>query len=63
MAKSSHVMQPTDVNPYEFIAQVEHPTRRSDAERMVEIMREITGEEPVMWGPSIIGFGRYHGSS
>jgi len=60
MAKSSNVMQPTDVDPYEFIGQVEHPVRRADAERMVEIMREVTGEEPVMWGPSIIGFGRYH---
>lgn len=27
---------------------------------MVAIMREITGEEPVLWGPSIIGFGSYH---
>jgi hypothetical protein len=26
----------------------------------VEIMREITGAEPVMWGSSIVGFGRYH---
>lgn len=60
MAKSSNVMQPTDVDPYEFIAHVENPTRRADAERMVEIMREVTGEEPVMWGPSIIGFGTYH---
>ena len=60
MAKSSNVMQPTDVDPYKFIGQVEHPVRRADAERMVEIMREVTGEEPVMWGPSIIGFGRYH---
>lgn len=60
MAKTSNVMQPTDADPYEFIAQVESPTRRADAERMVEIMREITGEEPVMWGPSIIGFGSYH---
>lgn len=60
MAKSSNVMQPTDVDPYEFIAQVENPTRRADAQRMVDMMREVTGEEPVMWGPSIIGFGTYH---
>ena len=60
VAKTTNKMQPTDVDPQEFIDQVENATRRADAERMVEIMREITGAEPVMWGPSIIGFGSYH---
>ena len=60
MAKTTNAMQPTDVDPYEFIAEVPNATRRADAERLVEIMREITGEDPVMWGPSIIGFGTYH---
>lgn len=60
MAKSNPVMQPTDVDPAAFLAQVEHDTRRADAERMVQLMREVTGEPPVMWGPSIIGFGTYH---
>lgn len=60
MAKTTNKMQPTDVDPQDFIDQVENATRRADAERMVEIMRDITGEEPVMWGPSIIGFGSYH---
>ena len=60
MAKTTNNMQPTDVDPYEFIAQVPNATRREDAQRMVEIMQEITGEDPVMWGPSIIGFGSYH---
>lgn len=31
-----------------------------DSLELVRIMREITGEEPKMWGPSIIGFGKYH---
>ena len=60
MAKTTNKMQPTDVDPYEFIEQVPNATRRADAEHMIEIMRDITGEEPVMWGPSIIGFGSYH---
>lgn len=60
MAQSSSVMQPTDVDPSDFIAQVSNVTRRADAERMVEIMRDITGANPVVWGPSIIGFGSYH---
>ena len=35
-------------------------TRRRDAETLLELMARITGEEPRMWGPSIIGFGSYH---
>ena len=60
MAKSESTMRPTDVDPMEFIAGVEHAGRRQDAVRLVQIMREVTGEEPVMWGPSIVGFGSYH---
>lgn len=52
--------QPTDADVDEFIASVEHPTRRSDAETLLAMMRDVTGEEPVMWGPSIVGFGEYH---
>ena len=60
MAKSVNKTQPTDVDPMEFIASVEHDVRRADAYRLVEIMREETGEEPYMYGPSIVGFGTYH---
>lgn len=47
-----------DVNA--FIAGVTHKVRRRDAETLLELMGRITGEPPVMWGPSIIGFGTYH---
>lgn len=60
MAKSSNKTQPTEVDPKAFIADVDNAVRRADAERMVTIMEEATGEQPVMWGPSIIGFGSYH---
>ncbi len=50
----------TDVDPREFIASVEHPTRRADAEVLLEMMTRVTGCAPRMWGPSIVGFGRYH---
>lgn len=60
MATSQNKMRPTAVDPAEFIATVQSPTRRADAERLVDLMREVTGEEPVMWGPSIVGFGSYH---
>jgi hypothetical protein len=47
-----------DVNA--FIASVTDPVRRADAERLVELMRSVSGTEPVLWGPSIIGFGERH---
>ena len=52
--------QITDVDPAVFIAAVEHSTRRADAETLLEMMHRVTGCVPKMWGPSIVGFGRYH---
>ncbi|WP_434994813.1 DUF1801 domain-containing protein [Arthrobacter sp. Ld5] len=52
--------QPTDQDPHSFIATVTHPTRRADALVLLELMGRVTGERPVMWGSSMIGFGRYH---
>jgi hypothetical protein len=43
-----------------FIAAVEKPVRRADAERLREMMERVTGEPATMWGPTIIGFGSYH---
>lgn len=51
--------RPTDASVADFIAAVENPTRRADARAVLEMLREVTGEAPVMWGPSIVGFGRY----
>jgi hypothetical protein len=51
---------PTGQPVEEFLAAVPTDSRRADARRLIALMREVTGEEPVMWGSSIIGFGRYH---
>ena len=51
--------QPTDASVDEFIAAA-GPEKQSDSERLIAILQDITGEKPVLWGPSIIGFGRYH---
>jgi hypothetical protein len=40
-----------------FIASVDNPTRRADAEAELMLYREVTGLEPRMWGASIVGFG------
>src|SRR3712207_3576316 len=51
---------PTDANVDDFLAAIPDERRRSDAERLRTILREVTGEPAVMWGTSIIGFGSYH---
>jgi hypothetical protein len=51
--------QVTDVDPAEFIAAVEPERKRNEAEELDALFRRITGEEPKMWGPSIIGYGSY----
>jgi len=53
--------RPTDASVADFIAAVENPVRRADAEVVCAMLQEVTGEQPVMWGPSIIGFGSYRG--
>ena len=52
--------QPHDGNVEAFLQSVEHDKRREDSFVVLEMMKEITGEEPRMWGPSIVGFGSYH---
>ena len=52
--------KPTPVSVADFIAAVDHPVRRADAETLLALFEEISGEPATMWGPSIIGFGRYH---
>jgi hypothetical protein len=52
--------KPTPQSVADFIAAVEHPGRREDATALVALMEAETGETAVMWGSSIVGFGRYH---
>lgn len=52
--------KPTRLPVDEFIAQVSHPVRRADAEVLDELFRHVTGEVPVMWGPSMVGYGQFH---
>jgi hypothetical protein len=42
-----------------FIAAVEDDTRRKDAKAVDKMLREVTGEKPAMWGPSIVGYGEF----
>ena len=51
----------TEVNVYDFIeSYVDNEQKKADSHKLIELMREWTGFEPKMWGPTIIGFGSYH---
>jgi hypothetical protein len=49
--------RPTDASVADFIAAVQPPGRRADAEAVCAMMAEVSGQQPVLWGPSIVGFG------
>ena len=53
-------MVPSSADVDGFIDAVANETRRSDARALCELMTSVTGEPPVMWGASIVGFGSYH---
>ena len=58
MAELKTKPKPTNVEA--FLNKIAEETRREDCFRVAEMMEEATGEEPKMWGKSIVGFGLYH---
>jgi Domain of unknown function (DU1801) len=59
MAKSQKT-QPTSADVEEFLAGVPDERRRADARALCALLADVTGEPPVLWGSSIVGFGSYH---
>ena len=52
--------RPTSADVARFLESVEDAKRRDDCDQVAGLMQEITSEDPIMWGKSIIGFGNYH---
>lgn len=52
--------KPNDGSVQAFLESVDNQRRREDAFVVLDLMKRVTGEEPVLWGPAIIGFGSYH---
>jgi Domain of unknown function (DU1801) len=50
--------QPNDTSVEEVIDRAGDERRRDEAREVLDLMQEVTGTEPVVWGPSMIGFGR-----
>lgn len=49
--------KPTDASVDAFLDAVENPGRREDGKVVAKMLAEVSGETPVMWGPSIVGYG------
>lgn len=43
-----------------FVKTIESVEKRKDAQQLLKIFKEATGESPKLWGESIIGYGKYH---
>lgn len=56
---SANKTQPTRIDPVEFLSGVEPAQRRSDGLVLLEMFNGITDLKPKMWGPSMVGYGRY----
>jgi len=52
--------QKTKLSVEDFINSVDHEGKRKDAFEILKMMKQVTGEEPKMWGTAIIGFGDLH---
>ena len=57
---SENKTKETSESVEDFLRQVEHPRRREDALTLNDIFKEVTGWQPRMWGPTMVGFGSYH---
>jgi len=58
MAKNK--TQETEYAVIDFLNSIEGEQKRKDSLELIRIFKEVSGFEPKMWGPSIIGFGSYH---
>lgn len=51
---------PTTADVNAFLDAASPARRVAEGHRLRALMTEVTGEEPVLWGPSMVGFGSYH---
>jgi hypothetical protein len=51
--------QPTAASVDAYIASRANATQAADCQALIALLGRLSGEPPVMWGPSIVGFGRY----
>jgi hypothetical protein len=52
--------KPTPMSVPAFLDACADEAQRADAKTLASLMQKVTGDQPSMWGPSIVGFGSYH---
>ena len=60
MAAAENKTQPTSVTPHAYVSALDDGRRKREAETLLPWFERVTGLKGRMWGPSMIGFGRYH---
>lgn len=60
MSKAKNKTQATDVPVADYLAAIDDDKRRAQCETVCDLMQRITRRPATMWGPSIVGFGKYH---
>lgn len=60
MAKYELKTKVNDASVVDFLKTIEDERKQEESFQLLDFFSKITGEEPKMWGASIIGFGSYH---
>ena len=60
MAKAQNKTKETKASVAGFINRIKDPGKKADAKVLLKLIEEASGEKPVMWGSSIVGYGKYH---
>jgi Domain of unknown function (DU1801) len=60
MADNANKTRPTGDDVEAFVGSIADEQRRRDAQALLALMAEVTGEPAVLWGSSIVGFGSVH---
>lgn len=59
MAKAEVKTRPTDVKVEDFLNTIDDEQKREDSFTVMQIMTKLSGDQPKMWGPAIVGFGSH----
>lgn len=51
--------RPTDADVGAHLDSLPDPRQRSEAQALARLMTRVSGEQPVLWGSNIVGFGSY----
>lgn len=50
----------TDASVEAFLDAIQDDEKRQDCRKVLQLMKEVTGAEPRIWGGGMVGFGSYH---